>query len=207
MRRFCGDPWWSVMKPSLRGPCRIISWWQDLVEILVKFSWRNPCMDNFQMPCIRVPCNEDLEDVLFLEVLVWQLFWDAFGRFYYQDSVRSSPAAASPFMAILLHSLRGPGAKIFVNALRNSLWKDPVEILVKRSERPLHDLVRVLEKIFLKSILEFLVFRSWKCFAPGKLLWESFWDAHRKLLHEDLTRPFVQKVLPGRSRILWNLLV
>ena len=42
------------------------------------------------------------------------------------DLVRSFPAAAGLFMMILWDSLRGPGMKIFVNPLRESL----VEILM-----------------------------------------------------------------------------
>jgi len=47
-------------------------------------------------------------------VLVRKPFWDALGRFLFQDIARSSPAAAGPFMTILWGSLRGPGPKIFV---------------------------------------------------------------------------------------------
>ena len=42
-----------------------------------------------------------------------KLFWDALGRFLYQDLVRSSAAAANPFMTVFEDSC-SPGMKILM---------------------------------------------------------------------------------------------
>ena len=92
-------------------------------------------------------------------MLAWKLFWDYFGRFSYQDLLRSSPAAAGPFYDDLARfSYRSwhedLGHKVLYNSLW-SLWEDLVDIPVKFSKssvqvqvkcnrRPLYDLAQVL---------------------------------------------------------------
>ena len=57
--------WWN----PVRGPCMILyrSLSRDLLEILVRFSLRGPCIGACR-------CHV-------LEVLVWKLLWEALGRF------------------------------------------------------------------------------------------------------------------------------
>jgi len=127
---------------------------------------------------------------------------EALKRFFYQDLVRSSPAAG-PLMMILWDSPWGLGMKILVSSLcadlveilvkaskrslqcmilYRSLWEDLVEILV------LNDLVQVLVRRPCGDPVEILLqrsfaLRSWRCSALA-LVWPFFWDAHRKFLFE-----------------------
>ena len=93
------------------------------------------------MPCIRGACMK--------------LFWGALGRLLYQDLVRFSPAAASPFMTILWDSLRGPRMKILVKVLYKSLWEAPVWILVKSSRNICKILYRSFWEALVGILLEF----------------------------------------------------
>ena len=103
-----------------------------------------------------------------------------------------------------------------------SLWDDLVEILVQCCKRPLHDLVILyrslwedLEGVLVKSFrcpcmvsyrsswenLVEILFQSSsgdsciqisRCSALA-LVWKFFWDAHRKILSEDLVRSFIYR--------------
>ena len=141
---------------------------EDLVEILVRSSLRGPCLKILQMPCIS--------------------FWYALGTFSYQDFVRSSPAAAGPYLTILWDSLRGPGMKIWVTVFYSSLWGALVEILVNSSKRPLHYLVQVLVRRSRGDPLEIILKRSLHWDLADALRWclceSSVWDVHTKFLYE-----------------------
>ena len=104
------------------------------------------------------------------QVLVWELLWEAFGRFLSQDLVRSAPAATGPFMAILRASFRGPGMKIFIVG---SSWRAPGEIL----QVSLHDLVHVLVWRSCGDPVEILFKRSLLCIgACMKVLLGCSWQ-------------------------------
>ena len=162
---------WRSRWHLLGGPRMVLqrSLSEDFPEILVKSSWRGPCMILYRS--LRSWCGPLWEALArsscrchVLEVLVWKLLWEALGRFLYQDLVRSAPAAAGPFRTIVWASLRGPGVEILVEVFYNSFWEALVEILVRCCQRPLQDLVGLLERSSWTSL------RAGPC---GKILWGS----------------------------------
>ena len=175
-QRACGDPAQSLFKRPLHDPVQALTLTEDLVEILAEFSRRGPCMRNLQMLLFR--------------------------RFWYHDLAGSAPAAAGPCMTILWDSLRGPGMKILLQVLYNSLCDDLVEIVAKCLQRPLPALV---QEVLVKSarcphdLAQVLVRRS--CGDPVEILHKSSLHSHledplrwclyessswRKFLYEDL---------------------
>ena len=168
--------WENLVKIWLTSSKRCL---HDLAQVLVRRSGENP--NNLW----EIPRKEVLHDPVqvlveilvrsviasksfrchVLDVLVWKLFWNAFGSFLYQDLVRSSPAAACPFVTILRNfRYRGPGpgmkilGKLFYILLMDlvgilvtawycadSLWEALEGVLLKSSIGvSSHDLVQVL---------------------------------------------------------------
>ena len=159
----------------------------------MRSALRGPCMRSLQMPCFRSACNES-----------------SCGSSWRSLVSRSCTVrSAGPFMTILWGSLRGPGMEILLSrsVFYKSSCEDLVEILVKWCQRPLHDLVQVFvrssgplcvlawsgkgccEKTLCRFCSnpprEVLALWSWRSSALV-LVWKFFWDAHRKLLYEDL---------------------
>ena len=136
--------WWrSCWHPvslawSCTGPCV-----EDIVQMLVKSFLRGACMTlyrpfNFTQKILWWSWSDPLWEVLawkscrchVLEVLVWKLLWEAFGRFLYQDPLQQQQVL---FMTILL--------KIVAKVFYKPLWEDLVEILVKSSKRSLQCMI------------------------------------------------------------------
>ena len=150
----CADPSIFLSTRPLHDPGQVLqkilrrSWWDPLQEVL---AWRS--------------CRCHVS-----QVLVWELLWEAFGRFLSQDLVRSAPAATGPFMAILRASFRGPGMKIFIVG---SSWRAPGEIL----QVSWHDLVHVLVWRSCGDPVEILFKRSLLCIgACMKVLLGCSWQ-------------------------------
>ena len=133
--------WWrSCWHPaslawSCTGPCV-----EDIVEMLVKSFLRGACMTlyrpfNFTQKILWWSWSGPLWEVLawrscrchVLEVLVWKLLWEAFGRFLYQDPLQQQQVL---FITILWNSLRGPRMKIVANDGQGLL-----QVIVRRSCR------------------------------------------------------------------------
>ena len=131
-RGSCGDPATFLST--------VLSEREDLVEILVGSPLRGPCVKILQMPSLRGACVKALVGGSW-EVLVSR-----------SCTIRSSSSSKSLYDD-LVRFVSG----ILVHVLYNSLWKDLVEILVKRWQRPSHDLVK------------FLVGSSWR--GPGGILY------------------------------------
>ena len=75
------------------------------------------------------------------------------------------------FMTLLWDSLRGPGMKILVKVLYDSLSEDLVVILLKSFKRSLHDLVEVLVKRSCGDPVEILLWRSLRQDLDSALHW------------------------------------
>ena len=98
-----------LVKYPHRGPCMLLytSLSEDLVEILARSSLSGPCTKILQMSFLRGACKTALLGCS------WEFLVSRLARF--------SLAAAGPFMTILWDSLRGPGMKILVAVFDNSL--------------------------------------------------------------------------------------
>ena len=144
-----------LVKSSLRDPsmtlCRPL--WGDLLKILLKSS-KKSSHDLVQVPLGR-PCGHP-GDMLSCLIL-YRSLWADVEEVLMKSSrcpVCAAAAAAGPFMSILWDFLPGPGMKILL------LCADLVEILVKCCPGPLHDLVRVLVKRSCGDPVEILFKRS-----------------------------------------------
>ena len=56
----CGDPANFLSNKSFRDPVECKSLREDLVEIVVKTSWRVPCIRSLQVSCLRGACMKAL---------------------------------------------------------------------------------------------------------------------------------------------------